>query len=124
MSNNPTCPYCAESMQKADYLDPLCYKRPVCGSESPAAPRGLLGIEKDWEEAFNAAMRRTEPENRVLTLEEIRETQSSDLPFWKGAPLRLEVEEVARLLDALTDKLHDIKQVALPPPSRCSAPTA
>lgn len=60
MSNNPTCPYCGNEMQKADYLDPLCYECPSCGAESPAIPRGLLSIEKNWEGAFKAAMRRAE----------------------------------------------------------------
>lgn len=71
MSNRPTCPYCGKEMQKADYLDPLCYECPACGSESPDIPRGLKGIEKDWEASFKAAMCRAEPKNQVMTLDEM-----------------------------------------------------
>lgn len=66
MSETPKCPGCGADM-KLMYL--LCnstfyYACAKCGWDSP------VGI--DSESAFRMAMRRVEPKNRVLTLEELK----------------------------------------------------
>lgn len=65
MNNTPKCPGCGADME----LMLLCcnstfyYACAKCGWDSP------VGI--DSESAFRMAMRRAEPKNRVLTLEEV-----------------------------------------------------
>lgn len=66
MSEKPKCPGCGADME----LMLLCcnstfyYACAKCGWDSP------IGI--DSESAFRMAMRRVEPKNRVLTLEELK----------------------------------------------------
>ena len=65
MSETPKCPGCGADMElmhlcKAEF----CYACTKCGWDSP------IGI--DSESAFRMAMRRAEPKNRVLTLEELK----------------------------------------------------
>ena len=65
MSEAPKCPGCGADMELM-YLckDAFCYACMKCGWDSP------VGI--DSESAFRMAMRRAEPKNRVLTLEELK----------------------------------------------------
>lgn len=65
MSEKPKCPGCGADMELM-YLcnSAFCYVCAKCGWDSPT------GI--DPESAFRMAMRRTEPKNRVLTLEELK----------------------------------------------------
>lgn len=78
MNNTPKCPGCGADME----LMHLCnaafyYACTKCGWGSP------IGI--DSESAFRMAMRRTEPKNRVLTLEELKAycTEGADAaPLW------------------------------------------
>lgn len=64
MSETPKCPGCGADMELM-YLcnSAFCYVC-KCGWDSP------VGI--DSESAFRVAMRRAEPKNRVLTLEELK----------------------------------------------------
>lgn len=63
MSETPKCPGCGADMELMHlFKDTLCYVC-KCGWDSP------VGI--DSESAFRMAMRRAEPKNRVLTLEEV-----------------------------------------------------
>lgn len=68
MSEKPKCPGCGADMELM-YLcnSAFCYVCAKCGWDSPT------GI--DPESAFRMAMRRTEPKNRVLTLEEVAQSE-------------------------------------------------
>ena len=67
MNNTPKCPGCGADMELMHlWKDVLCYAC-KCGWDSPA------GI--DSESALRMAMRRAEPKNRVLTLEEARNAE-------------------------------------------------
>lgn len=78
MNNTPKCPGCGADMELM-YLcnSAFCYVCAKCGWDSPT------GI--DPESAFRMAMRRAEPKNRVLTLEELKAycTEGADAaPLW------------------------------------------
>lgn len=67
MSETPKCPGCGADMElmQMHLCNPAFYYACAkCGWDSP------IGI--DSESAFRMAMRRTEPKNRVLTLEELK----------------------------------------------------
>lgn len=68
MNNTPKCPGCGADMELMHlFKDALCYTC-KCGWDSP------IGI--DSESAFRMAMRRAEPKNRVLTLEEVKKSNA------------------------------------------------
>lgn len=66
MSETPKCPGCGADMELMHLLcnATFYYVCPKCGWGSP------VGV--DPESAFRMAMRRAEPKNRVLTLEELK----------------------------------------------------
>ena len=65
MSETPKCPGCGADMELMHLCNAaFCYVCTKCGRDSPT------GI--DPESAFRMAMRRAEPKNCVLTLEELR----------------------------------------------------
>lgn len=65
MSETPKCPGCGADMELMHLCKAtFCYACTKCGWDSP------IGI--DSESAFRMAMRRAEPKNRVLTLEELK----------------------------------------------------
>lgn len=65
MSETPKCPGCGADMELMHLCNAaFCYVCTKCGWDSPT------GI--DSESAFRMAMRRVEPKNRVLTLEELK----------------------------------------------------
>lgn len=80
MNNTPKCPGCGADMELMQLH--LCnpsfyYACAKCGWDSP------IGI--DSESAFRMAMRRAEPKNRVLTLEEVDahcEGGADAAPLW------------------------------------------
>lgn len=78
MNNTPKCPGCGADMELMYlYNSAFCYVCAKCGWDSPT------GI--DPESAFRMAMRRAEPKNRVLTLEELKAycTEGADAaPLW------------------------------------------
>ena len=78
MSETPKCPGCGADMELMHLCTAaFCYVCTKCGWDSPA------GI--DSESAFRMAMRRVEPENRVLTLEEVEaycEGGADATPLW------------------------------------------
>lgn len=67
MTETPKCPGCGSEMKAVDFgrehlnFSFFCYE---CGWGSPLCDTA--------EEALSAALRRAEPENRVLTLEEVK----------------------------------------------------
>ena len=64
MSEKPKCPGCGDDMELMHLCKAaFCYACTKCGWGSP------VGI--DPESAFRMAMRRAEPKNRVLTMEEV-----------------------------------------------------
>lgn len=64
MSEKPKCPGCGADMELVNLCNAaFCYVC-KCGWDSP------VGV--DPESAFRMAMRRAEPKNRVLTLEELK----------------------------------------------------
>lgn len=70
MSETPKCPGCGADMElmQMHLCNPAFYYACAkCGWDSP------IGI--DSELAFRMAMRRTEPKNRVLTLEEVKNAE-------------------------------------------------
>lgn len=77
MSEKPKCPGCGSDMELMRlFKDALCYTC-KCGWDSP------VGI--DSESAFRMAMRRAEPKNRVLTMEELKaycEGGADAAPLW------------------------------------------
>ena len=70
MSETPKCPGCGADMELMHLLcnATFYYACPKCGWGSP------IGI--DPESAFRMAMRRAEPKNRVLTLEEVKKSNA------------------------------------------------
>lgn len=79
MSETPKCPGCGADMELMHLLcnATFYYVCPKCGWGSP------VGV--DPESAFRMAMRRAEPKNRVLTLEELKAycTEGADAaPLW------------------------------------------
>lgn len=77
MSEKPKCPGCGADMELVNLCNAaFCYVC-KCGWDSP------VGI--DPESAFRMAMRRAEPKNRVLTLEEVDahcEGGADAAPLW------------------------------------------
>lgn len=77
MNETPKCPGCGADMELVHLCNAaFCYVC-KCGWDSP------VGI--DSESAFRMAMRRTEPKNRVLTLEEVEaycEGGADVTPLW------------------------------------------
>lgn len=68
MSETPKCPGCGADMKLVHLCNAaFCYACVKCGWGSP------IGI--DSESAFRMAMRRAEPKNRVLTLEEVAKSE-------------------------------------------------
>lgn len=68
MSETPKCPGCGADMELMHLCNAaFCYACTKCGWDSP------VGI--DSESAFRMAMRRAEPKNRVLTLEEVAKSE-------------------------------------------------
>ena len=78
MNNTPKCPGCGADMELMHLCNAaFCYACTKCGWDSP------IGI--DSESAFRMAMRRAEPKNRVLTLEEVDahcEGGADAAPLW------------------------------------------
>lgn len=80
MSETPKCPYCGDRMKiRISLTTPdwgllsAQYKCMTCESTSPRIEfSGGTSNEKIIERLQAAAMRRTEPKNRVLTLEELK----------------------------------------------------
>lgn len=80
MSEKPKCPGCGADMELMQMLvcnSAFYYACAKCGWDSP--------ISIDSESAFRMAMRRAEPKNRVLTLEEVEaycEGGADATPLW------------------------------------------
>ncbi len=78
MSETPKCPGCGADMKLMNLCkDTFCYACIKCGWDSP--------IGGDAEAALRMAMRRAEPKNRVLTLEEVEaycEGGADATPLW------------------------------------------
>lgn len=70
MNEKPKCPGCGADMELMHLWcnSTFYYVCMKCGWDSP------IGI--DSESAFRMAMRRTEPKNRVLTLEEVKKSNA------------------------------------------------
>lgn len=70
MNETPKCPGCGADMELMNLLcdATFYYACKKCGWDSP--------IAIDSESAFRMAMHRVEPENRVLTLEEVAKSEA------------------------------------------------
>lgn len=83
MDNTPKCPYCGDGMKiRVSLITPdwgllsAQYKCMTCESTSPRIEfSGGTSNEKIIERLQAAALRRAEPKNRVLTLEEARNAE-------------------------------------------------
>lgn len=93
MSETPKCPYCGDRMKiRVSLITPdwgllsAQYKCMTCESTSPRIEfSGGTSNEKIIERLQAAAMRRAEPKNRVLTLEEVEaycEGGADAAPLW------------------------------------------
>lgn len=90
MSETPKCPYCGDRMKiRVSLTTPdwgllsAQYKCMTCESTSPRIEfSGGTSNEKIIERLQAAAMRRVEPKNRVLTLDEIRGMQDNNQCNW------------------------------------------
>ena len=79
MNETPKCPGCGADMELMNLLcdATFYYACKKCGWDSP--------IAIDSESAFRMAMRRVEPKNRVLTMEELKaycEGGADAAPLW------------------------------------------
>lgn len=103
MSKTPKCPGCGADMELMHLLfnDTFYYVCTKCGWDSP------VGI--DSESAFRMAMRRAEPKNRVLTLEEVT---GSDEPVWLEAMSRVFIADVCVAPDARTAQIQTIGEAS------------
>lgn len=106
MNNTPKCPGCGADMELMHLCKAaFCYACTKCGWDSPT------GI--DSESAFRMAMRRAEPKNRVLTLEEVRNAEKDAFGFmmhWlelKFEPYKCEGEETASAIFAVSMYFDD-----------------
>lgn len=98
MSEKPKCPGCGADMELMHLCNAaFCYVCTKCGWDSPT------GI--DSESAFRMAMRRAEPKNRVLTLEE---ATGSDEPVWLEAMSRVFIADVCVAPDARMAQIQTI----------------
>lgn len=105
MSETPKCPGCGADMELVNLCNAaFCYVC-KCGWDSP------VGI--DSESAFRMAMRRVEPKNRVLTLDEVRNTEKDAFDFmmhWlelKFEPHKCEGEETTCAIFAVSMYFDD-----------------
>lgn len=91
MNETPKCPGCGADMELMNLLcdATFYYACKKCGWDSP--------IAIDSESAFRMALRRAEPKNRVLTLEE---ATGSDEPVWLEAMSRVFIADVCVAPDA------------------------
>lgn len=102
MSEKPKCPGCGADMELMHLCKAaFCYACTKCGWGSP------IGI--DSESAFRMAMRRTEPKNRVLTLEE---ATGSDEPVWLEAMSRVFIADVCVSPDARMAQIQTIGEAS------------
>lgn len=106
MNNTPKCPGCGADMELMHLCEAtFCYACTKCGWGSP------IGI--DSESAFRMAMRRAEPKNRVLTLEEVRNAEKDAFDFtihWlelKFEPYKCEDEETTCAIFAVSMYFDD-----------------
>lgn len=99
MSEKPKCPGCGADMELMMLLcnSEFYYVCAKCGWGSP------IGI--DSESALRMAMRRAEPKNRVLTLEE---ATGSDEPVWLEAMSRVFIADVCVAPDARMAQIQTI----------------
>ena len=102
MSETPKCPGCGADMELMHLCKAaFCYACTKCGWDSP------IGI--DSESAFRMAMRRAEPENRVLTPEE---ATGSDEPVWLEAMSRVFIADVCVSPDAIMAQIQTIGEAS------------
>lgn len=102
MSETPKCPGCGADMKLMHLCkDAFCYACIKCGWDSP--------IGGDAEAALRMAMRRAEPKNRVLTLEE---ATGSDEPVWLEAMSRVFIADVCVSPDARMAQIQTIGEAS------------
>ena len=106
MSETPKCPGCGADMELMHLCKAaFCYACTKCGWDSP------IGI--DSESAFRMAMRRAEPKNCVLTMEEVRNAEKDAFDFtihWlelKFEPYKCEDEETTCAIFAVSMYFDD-----------------
>lgn len=96
MTETPKCPYCGAETEDDSY----CWICPKCHAGSPIViyEEKTKGMTEDEKKAYarEAALRRAEPENRVLTVEEA--TGSED-PVWLETRKTLTVMDVCIAAD-------------------------
>lgn len=101
MNNRPKCPGCGADMELMLCNSAFYYACAKCGWDSPT------GI--DSESAFRMAMRRAEPKNRILTLEE---ATGCDEPVWLEAMSRVFIADVCVSPDARMAQIQTIGEAS------------
>lgn len=103
MNETPKCPGCGADMELMNLLcdATFYYACKKCGWDSP--------IAIDSESAFRMALRRAEPKNRVLTLEE---ATGSDEPVWLEAMSRVFIADVCVSPDARMAQIQTIGEAS------------
>lgn len=103
MNETPKCPGCGADMELMHLLcnAEFYYACAKCGWDSP--------IAIDSESAFRMALRRAEPKNRVLTLEE---ATGSDEPVWLEAMSRVFIADVCVSPDARMAQIQTIGEAS------------
>lgn len=103
MNETPKCPGCGADMELMNLLcdATFYYACKKCGWDSP--------IAIDSKSAFRMALRRAEPKNRVLTLEE---ATGSDEPVWLEAMSRVFIADVCVSPDARMAQIQTIGEAS------------
>lgn len=99
MNNTPKCPYCGDKMElmivSPECINGTCtawYQCVVCESSSPTSECPANSPRKEIiKKALALALRRAEPKNRVLTLEEIIK---AGVVWLEGKPLPIMVPAI------------------------------
>lgn len=113
MNNTPKCPYCGDRMEihirsyaTEQELFSAWYQCVTCESTSPRVEFiGNTSQAKIEERMQTVSLRRVEPKNRVLTLEE---ATGSDEPVWLEAMSRVFIADVCVSPDARTAQIQTI----------------
>ena len=117
MNNTPKCPYCGDRMEihirsyaTEQELFSAWYQCVTCESTSPRVEFiGNTSNDKIKERLQAVSLRRVEPKNRVLTLEE---ATGSDEPVWLEAMSRVFIADVCVSPDARRAQIQTIGEAS------------
>ena len=117
MNNTPKCPYCGDRMAlhvlphttEQEFFS-VWYQCVTCESTSPRLEfSGDTSQDKIKDRILTVSLRRAEPKNRVLTLEE---ATGSDEPVWLEAMSRVFIADVCVAPDARMAQIQTIGEAS------------